>query len=89
MKGNKVFKSPWERVSPILVTLTSHSDSNFEPSNISLKENKPDGVDPNPNGFYFCVQKKEGRSLRFSADWIDKTDPSKIKFCQQRKKQLR
>ena len=27
--------------------LTSHSDSNFERSNISFKENKPDGVDPN------------------------------------------
>ena len=33
------------KVSPILVTLTSHSDSNFEPSNISFKENKWDGVD--------------------------------------------
>ena len=38
---------PYERVSPILVTLTSHSDSNYERSNISFKENKPDGVDPN------------------------------------------
>ena len=38
------------KVSPILVTLTSHSDSNFERSNISLKENKRDGVDLNSNG---------------------------------------
>ena len=36
---------PLERVSPILVTLTSRSDSHFEQSNISLKENKRDGVD--------------------------------------------
>ena len=32
------------KVSPILVTLTSRSDSDFERSNVSLKENKPDGV---------------------------------------------
>ena len=32
------------KVSPILVTLTSRSDSDFESSNLSLKENKPDGV---------------------------------------------
>ena len=40
-----VCRKPWEGVSPILVTLTSRSDSNFERSNISLKENKRDGVD--------------------------------------------
>ena len=34
------------KVSPILVTLTSRSDSDFESSNVSLKENKPDGVNP-------------------------------------------
>ena len=33
-------------VSPILVMLTSHSDSDFECSNVSLKEKKPDGVYP-------------------------------------------
>ena len=32
-----------------LVTLTSRSDSDFESSNVSLKENKPDGVNPNSN----------------------------------------
>ena len=37
------------KVSPILVTLTSHSDYDFERSNISFKENKPDGVDLNSN----------------------------------------
>ena len=37
------------KVSPILVTLTSRSDSDFESSNVSLKENKPDGVNPNSN----------------------------------------
>ena len=34
-------------MSPILVTLTLHRDSNFERSNVSFKENKPDDVDPN------------------------------------------
>ena len=32
-------------MTPILVTLTSRSDSNFECSNINLVENKPDGID--------------------------------------------
>ena len=47
-----------EKVSPILVTLTSRSDSDFEWSNISLKENKRDGVDSNSNGFDYCVKEK-------------------------------
>ena len=55
------------RVSPILVTLTSRSDSNFERSNISLKENRWDGVDSNSNGFDHCVRKKEGKIPWFSA----------------------
>ena len=37
-------------MSPILVPLTSRSDSDFDRSNISFKENKPDGVDLNCNG---------------------------------------
>ena len=49
---------------------TSYSDSDFERSNISFKENKPDGVDPNSNGFDYCFRKEEGRALRFSADCI-------------------
>ena len=57
-------------MSPILVTLTSHSDSNFERSGFSFKENKPDHVDPNSNGCYYSVRKKEGRTLRFLADCI-------------------
>ena len=52
---------PQERVSPILVTLSSRSDSNFERLNISLKENKRDGVDPNSNGLEYCVRKKESK----------------------------
>ena len=52
-------------MSPILVTLTPYSDSNFEGSNISFKENKPDGVDPNSNGFYCCVPKKAGKLYGF------------------------
>ena len=55
-------------MSPILVTLTSPSNSNFELSNISLKENKQDGVDSNSNGFNYCVRKNEGKVLWFSAD---------------------
>ena len=55
-------------VSVILVTLTSRSDSNFERSNISLKGNKRDDVDSNSNGFDYCVQKNEGKTLWFSAD---------------------
>ena len=48
-------------MSPILVTLTSSSDSNFERSNTSLKENIPDGVDPNSDGHDYCVRKNEGK----------------------------
>ena len=42
-------------MSPILVTLTSRSDYNFERSNISLKGNKRDGVDLNSNGLYITA----------------------------------
>ena len=62
-------------MSPILVTFTSNSDSNFERSNISFKENKLDGVDLNSNSFFCCVRKKEGRTLRFSADSDSVTSP--------------
>ena len=55
-------------MSPILVTLTSSSAYNFERSNISLKENIPDGVDPNSDGHGYCVRKNEGKILWFSAD---------------------
>ena len=55
-------------MSPILVTSTSDSDSNFERSNIGFKENKPDGADPTSDVFYYCVRRKEGITLRFSAD---------------------
>ena len=48
-------------MSPILVTFTSHSDSNFRRSNIGFKENQPDGVDQKSDGFYYYFQKKEGR----------------------------
>ena len=52
-----------ERVSPILVTLASRSDSNFERSNISLKENKRDGVDMNSKCLDCYVRKNEGKIL--------------------------
>ena len=55
-------------MSPILVTLTSHSDSDVESSNVSLKENKPDGVNPNSNDIDYYVRKNEGKILWFSAD---------------------
>ena len=43
------------KVSQILVTLTSCSDSDFEISNVSLKENKPGGVNPNSNDIDYYV----------------------------------
>ena len=66
--NNTVCGKPQERASPILVTLTSCSDSNFERSNITLKENKRDGVNLNSNGVDYCVRKNDGRILWFSAD---------------------
>ena len=56
------------KASPILVTLTSGSDSDVESSNVSLKENKPDGVNPNSNNIDYYVRKNEGKILWFSAD---------------------
>ena len=58
------------KVSPVLVTLTSRNDSNFESSNVSLKENKPDGVDPNSNDIDYYVRKNEEKIVWFSADCI-------------------
>ena len=37
-------------------------------SNVSLKENKPDGVDLNSNDLDYCVRKNEEKILWFSAD---------------------
>ena len=45
-----------------------HSDSDFERSNISLQENKLDGVDLNSNGLDYCVRKNQVKTLWFSAD---------------------
>ena len=61
------------KVSPILVTLTSRSDSDIESSNVSRKENKPDGVNPNSNDTDYYVRKNERKIQWFSADWIDDT----------------
>ena len=52
-------------MSPILVTLTSRSDSDFEGSNVSLKENKPDGVSPKSDDIGCYVRKNEGKILWF------------------------
>ena len=54
----------------MLVTLTSCSGSNFERSNIILKGNKQNGVDPDSSGLDYCVRKNEGQILWFSADCI-------------------
>ena len=62
-----------EKVSPIMVTLTSRIDSDFERSNVSLKENEPDGVNPNSNDIDYYFRKNEGKILWFSADCIDQT----------------
>ena len=59
-----------EKASPILVTRTSRSDSDVESSNVSLKENKPDSVNPNSNDIDYYVRKNEGKILWFSADCV-------------------
>ena len=53
------------KVSPILVTLTSRSDSDFERSDVSLKENKPDGDNPNSDVIHCYVRKNEGKLYGF------------------------
>ena len=63
--------SLWKTVGkalPILVTLTSRSDSDVESSNVSLIESIPDGVNPNSYDIDYYVQKNEGKILWFSAD---------------------
>ena len=63
--------SLWKTVgkaSPILVTLMSRSDSDVESLNVSPKENKPDGINPNSNDIDYYVRKNEGKILWFSAD---------------------
>ena len=57
-------------MSPILVTLASRNDFNFERSNVSLKENKADGANPNSNGIDYYVRKNEGKIRWFSADRV-------------------
>ena len=52
-------------MSLILVTRTSRSDSDFERSNVSLIENKPDGVNPNTTNIDYHVQKNEGKMVWF------------------------
>ena len=66
-----VYRKPWERVLPILVTLTSHSNSDFKRSNISFNENKPDGVDPIPtvSTIAFERKKKEFHGYRQTVSW--------------------
>ena len=51
-------------MSLILVTLTSRSDSDFESSNVSLKEHKPDGVNPNSNDIDFQRIKEKFHGFR-------------------------
>ena len=59
----------------------SRSDSDFEISNVSLKENKPDGVNPNSNDIDYYVRKNEGKILSFSADWSWKLLFKVVKAC--------
>ena len=56
-------------MSPILVTLTSRSDPDFERSNVSLKENKSDGVNLNSNDIDYYVRQNEGKIPWFLADY--------------------
>ena len=46
------------KVSSILITFTSRNDCNLKSSNVSLKENKPDGVNSNSNDIDYYVRKK-------------------------------
>ena len=68
MKMQRSLRKTVGKVSPILVTLTSRNDSDFESSNVSLKENKPGGVNPNSNDIDYYVRKNEGKILWLSAD---------------------
>ena len=58
------------KVSPILVRLTSRNDSDFQSSNVSLKENKPDDVNPNSNDIDYYVRTNERKIRWFSADCV-------------------
>ena len=53
------------RVSLILVTVKSRSDSDFERSNISFKENNLDGVDLSYNVLDYCARKNKGKFYVF------------------------
>ena len=66
---------PWEKVSPILVTLTSPV---ILISNVrtSASENKPDGVNPNSNDIDFYVRKNERNILWFLADCLTLSGPA-------------
>ena len=65
---------PWETASPILFTLTSRRDFDFECSNTSFNENRMDGVDMNSNGLDQCVRNNRGRILWFSEDCTKTTN---------------
>ena len=60
-------------MSPILVTLTSCSGSDFERSNIIFKENKPDGLDLSSNGLGYCVRKDKEKSYGFQQNVVKST----------------
>ena len=61
----------------------SRSDSDFERSNVSLKENKPNDVDLNSNDLDYCVRKSEEKSPWFTAEctirhYTHRTDTNKF-----------
>ena len=47
---------------PKTVTLTPHRDSDFESSNISVHDNKLDGIDLSSNSLDYCIR-KSGRNI--------------------------
>ena len=47
-------------------------------ANVSLKENKPDGVNPNSNDIDCYVRKNEGKILWLSADCIDRVKQNTV-----------
>ena len=52
-------------MSPILVMIKSHSDSDFERLNISFKENKLDVLDLNSNDLTTAFERPRKNSMDF------------------------
>ena len=65
---------------PSYLQFHCNSSDDVKRSNVSLKENKPDGVNPNSNHIDYYVRKNEGKILWFSADCTNVTQTSAFKL---------